>query len=77
MDLSYIDPQGEVGADSKNLNKPWPRLDGQNASRWYGRLRVQKLTLSMLNCAHAPEQSFHGWHFFYQLAPSPEVECEI
>jgi len=30
---------------------------------------MQKLTLSVLNCAHAPGQSFHEWHFFDQLAP--------
>jgi len=46
-------------ADYKNLKKNRPGPDGRDASHWYGRLRVQKLTLSMLNCAHAPGQSFH------------------
>jgi hypothetical protein len=41
----------------KKQKRPGP--DGRDASRWYGRLRVQKMTLSVQNCAHAPEQSFH------------------
>ena len=41
------------------LKNSWPGPDGRHASRWYRRLRVQKLTLSVLNCAHAPVQSFH------------------
>jgi len=34
-------------------NRPGP--DGRDASRWYGRLRVQKLTLSVFNDVKLPE----------------------
>jgi len=57
----------------KNLKRTRPGPDGQDASRWYGRLRVQKLTLWVLNCAHAPRQSeaFHDLHFLDQIALPP------
>jgi len=50
-----------VGSHSKPFlsKKPRPRPDGRDASRWYGRLRVQELTLSVLNCVHSPGRSFH------------------
>jgi len=48
-----------------------PGLDAPNASRWYGRLRVQKSILSVLICAHLPGQSFHVRHFLDRSAPSP------
>jgi len=53
-----IDPLPAGEADSKNLKKIRPGPNGRVASRWYGRLRMQKLTLSVLKCAHAPGQSF-------------------
>jgi len=38
---------------------PRPGPDGTNTSDWYGRLRVQKLTLSVFNHVKSPTQSFH------------------
>jgi len=59
-------PRGD-GSETKNdKNKKsfWYQTqgpaNGPNNSSWYGRLRVQKLTLSVLCCAHSPGQSFHG-----------------
>jgi len=43
--------------DSKGILGPGRMVE--DASRWYGPLRVQKLTLSVLNCAQSPGQSFH------------------
>jgi len=40
-----------------------PGPDGQDASRWYGRLRLQNLTLSVFDDARSLGQSFHHWHF--------------
>jgi len=40
-------------------------------SRWYGKLRVQKLTLSVFNNVKSPGQSFNHRHFLDQLASSP------
>ena len=42
----------------------------QNASRWYGPLCMQNLTLSLFDCVKSPEQSFPVWHFFDESAPS-------
>ena len=59
--------RGSKWGTLKTPEKPWPGPDGWDASRWYGRPCVQKLTLSVLNCAHAPGQSFHDWHFLIRL----------
>jgi len=48
-----------VGGRLKKVGGKTAQADGQDASRWYERLHVQKLTLLVLNCAHALWQSFH------------------
>jgi len=57
------------GRRTKKSKKNRPGPDGRDASRWYGRIRVQKLTLSVLNCAHALGQSFHDGQSLDQIAP--------
>jgi len=64
-------PRGGVGRGLKNLKKNRPEPDGRDASRWHGRLHVQKFTLLVFNDVKSPGQSFHEWHFFDQLALSP------
>jgi len=49
------------------VTRPGP--DGLNASRWYGRLRVQKSTLMVFNDVKSLGQSFHMWHFLDKIAP--------
>ena len=58
------------GRQTEKSKKTRPGPDGRDALRWYRRLRVQKLTLSVLNCAHATGQSFHDLHFLDQIALS-------
>ena len=58
-------------SDQKKSKKNQTRARWQRGvSRWYGRLHVQKLTLSVLNCAHVPGKSFHKWYIFDQFTPS-------
>ena len=61
-----------VGGRLKMPKKTRPGPDGRDASRWYGRLYVQKLTLLVLNCAHAPEQFFLGNTFLIRSLPPPD-----
>jgi len=49
--------------------------DGPNASGWYVRLRVRKLTLSVLNRDHLRSESFHVWHFLDEIALCPWYSC--
>jgi len=44
--------------------------DGPNASRWYGRLCVQKSAFVALNYVKFPGQSSHVWHFLDRIATS-------
>ena len=62
-----------VGGGLKRIKKTPARADGRDASRWYGRLRVQKLTLLVFNDVKSPEGSFHNRHFLDQLAPPPPI----
>jgi len=48
-----------------------PGLDGPCASCCYGRLRVQKMRLSVFHDVKSAGQSFHVRHFLDQIAPSP------
>ena len=65
-----VQPRG-VGGRLKRTKKTRPGPDGPDASRWYGRLRLQKLTLSVFTDVKSPGQSLHYKHFIDELAPSP------
>jgi len=60
-----------VGGRLKRTKKKLARAGWPRCPRWYGRLRVQKLTLSVFNDVKSPGQSLHHKHFIDQLAPSP------
>jgi len=45
------------------VSNPRPGPDGPNASGWYRRFRMQKLTLLVFIYVKLPVQSFQLWHF--------------
>ena len=58
-----------------NPKKTRHRLDGLNASGWYGRLLVPISPLLVFKSVQLWQQSFHVWHFLVKIDPSPWYSC--
>ena len=73
INSNSIDGQTQrgVGGRLKRTKKIRPGPDGRDDLHWYGRLRVKKLTLSVINDVKSPGQSFHHRHFLDQLSLTP------